>query len=180
MEVNAIDDASANDLPTKACLAVGAPVVLHKTPQFVLLGVCNNSDGDIHGIELDPREEYLAQRRPGYALVHLRYPPLRVTIYIQSAYEAGLQLDGLPRGVIAVASIEKTLSVVGIAKRRFTIRRRQVPLTAGCLSSVYRSQGHTMRSIILDIRDPPRNRIDSAAIHVVLSRATCLEDLYLL
>ncbi|CAM9628928.1 unnamed protein product, partial [Hapterophycus canaliculatus] len=34
--------------------------------------------------------------------------------------------------------------------------------------------------IILDIRDPPGQRIDSTATYVALSRATRLEDLYLL
>ncbi|CAM9507277.1 unnamed protein product, partial [Ectocarpus sp. 12 AP-2014] len=90
------------------------------------------------------------------------------------------QLDGLPRGVVAFAPVEKPFSIVGIGKRKFTIRRRQLPLTAGCLSSVYRSQGQTMRTIILDIRNPPGNRMDPAAVYVALSRATCLEDLYLL
>ncbi|CAN0458965.1 unnamed protein product, partial [Ectocarpus fasciculatus] len=90
------------------------------------------------------------------------------------------KLDGLPRGVVAFAPIEKPFTVVGIAKRKFTIRRRQVPLTAGCLSSVYRSQGQTMRNIILDIRNPPGNKMDPAAVYVALSRATCVEDIYLL
>ncbi|CAN0250884.1 unnamed protein product, partial [Ectocarpus sp. 8 AP-2014] len=125
------------------------------SPQFVLLGVCNNSDGVIHRIELDNREDYLVHSIPGYSVVNLRYPPVRVLVYIKSADEAGLQLDGLPRPVIAFAPVEKPFTVVGIGKRKFTIRRRQVPLTAGCLSSVYRSQGQTMRTIILDIRNPP-------------------------
>ena len=116
------------------------------SPQFVLLGVCNNSDGVIHSIELDQREDFLVHSTPGYSVVNLRYQPVRVLVYIKSADEAGLKLDGLPRGVVAFAPIEKPFTVVGIAKRKFTIRRRQVPLTAGCLSSVYRSQGQTMRT----------------------------------
>ncbi|CAM9252717.1 unnamed protein product, partial [Ectocarpus sp. 4 AP-2014] len=86
----------------------------------------------------------------------------------------------MPRGVVAFAPFEKPFTVVGIGKRKFTIRRRQLPLTAGCLSSVYRSQGQTMRTIILDIRNPPGNRMDPAAVYVTLSRATCLMDTYLL
>ncbi|CAN0289749.1 unnamed protein product, partial [Hapterophycus canaliculatus] len=39
--------------------------------------------------------------------------------------------------------------ITGVGNRKFTFKRRQVPLTAGCLSSVYRSQGQTLRKIIL-------------------------------
>ncbi|CAN0604804.1 unnamed protein product, partial [Ectocarpus sp. 12 AP-2014] len=118
------------------------------------LGVCNNSDGIIHGIELDPREGYDSSTT-GYSVVHLRYAPLRIFVYIKSADDAGLHLDGLQRGVIAVAPVERKFTIMGINKGKFTFKRRQIPLTAGCLSSVYRSQGQTMRKIILDIRRPP-------------------------
>ena len=59
-EVYSLDNAKTNDFPTLACLAMGAPVVLHKKPHFVLLGVCNNSDGIVRGIEIDECEEYLS------------------------------------------------------------------------------------------------------------------------
>ncbi|CAN0287289.1 unnamed protein product, partial [Scytosiphon promiscuus] len=167
-ELKHLDNGKTKDLPRLACLAIGAPVVLHKSPQFVLLGVCNNSDGIIQGIELDPREEAATT---GHSVVNLRYPPLRIMVYIHTAYEAGLKLDGLPRGVIAVAPVEKTFSITGVGNRKFTFKRRQVPLTAGCLSSVYRSQRQTSRKIILDIRRPPGNKLDTAAVYVSLSRA---------
>ncbi|CBJ33415.1 conserved unknown protein [Ectocarpus siliculosus] len=178
-EIKSLDDGKTNDLPTSACLAIGAPVVLHKSPQFVLLGVCNNSDGIIRGIELDPREGY-ASSTAGYSVVTLRYAPLRIFVYIKSADAAGLHLDGLQRGVIAVAPVERKFTIVGINKRKFTFKRRQIPLTAGCLSSVYRSQGQTMPKIILDIRRPPGHAVDCAAVYVALSRATGLGDLNLL
>lgn len=143
-----------------------------------MLGLCNNPDGIINSIELDQRERYLADRNAGYSVVTLRYP--RVLVYIKSADEAGLQLDHLPRGVIAIGPVEKNFKVVGTDKRELVIKRRQLPLTAGCSSSVHLSQGQTMRNIILDIRIPPGNRMDSAASYLALSRATCLEDLYLL
>lgn len=145
-----------------------------------MLGVCNNADGIIHSIELDPRKDYLTRTATGYSAVNLRFPPIRVLVYLQSADDAGLQLDGMPRGVIAVAPIERTFSVIDINKRKFSIKRHQLPLTAGCLSSVYRSQGQTLRKIILNIRQPPGPKMDTAAVYVALSRATGLNDLNLL
>ncbi|CAN0202518.1 unnamed protein product [Ectocarpus fasciculatus] len=147
-EIKSLDDGKKNDLPTSACLAIGAPVVLHKSPQFVA----------------------------GYSVVHLRCAPLRISVYIKSADDAGLHLDGLQREVIAVAPVERKFTIMGINKRKFTFKRRHIPLTAGCVSSVYRSQGKTMRKIILDIRRPPRHAMDCAAVYVALSRATGLDD----
>ncbi|CAM9627955.1 unnamed protein product [Hapterophycus canaliculatus] len=176
-ELENLDNGKTKDLPRLACLTIGARVVLHKSPQFVLLGVCNNSDGIIHGIELDPREETATA---GRSIVHLRHPPLRILVYIHTADEAGLQLDGFPRGVIAIAPREKSFSIKCVGNRIFTFKRQQVPFTAGCLSSVYRSQGQTLRKIILDIRRPPGSKLDTAAVYVALSRATGLDDINML
>ncbi|CAN0295536.1 unnamed protein product, partial [Pylaiella littoralis] len=106
-EVSSLDDAKTNNLPSLACLAIGAPVVLHKSPQFVVLGVCNNADGVVCGIELGDREETLQNQEHGHRVVHLKYPPVKVQVYIKAADNAGLQLPGLPRGVINVSSVEQ-------------------------------------------------------------------------
>ena len=113
--------------------------------------MCNNSDGVIRSIELDPREDFLVDRTPGYSVVNLKYPPLRVLVYIKTADDAGLQLQGLEQGVVAFAPVEKNFTIEGVGKSKFTFKRRQLPLTAGCMSSVFRSQGRTMRNIVLDI-----------------------------
>lgn len=159
---------------------IGAPVVLHRSPQVVQLGVTNNSDATIYGKKLDPREKNLIHRPAGYSVVDLQYPPARVLIHIETADVAGLELDGLPRGVIAVAPETKSFFVVGVHKRKFLFKRTQLPLTAGCVSSVYRSQGQTLKFIILEIRPPVSGGLDKAAVYVALSRATGLEDIFLL
>lgn len=94
-------------------------------------------------IELDRREEYLRNRTPGYRGIVLRYAPVRVLICIENAYNDGLYLEGLPQGVIAVGSVDKTFTVIGVNQRMFKFKRTQVPLTAGSLSSVYRAQGES-------------------------------------
>lgn len=92
--------------------------------------MCNNSDGIIDIIELDQRERYFAYRNAGCSEVTLRYPPERVFVCINSADKAGLQLDRLPSGVIAIGLVEKKITVVGTNKRKF-VMKRQLPLTAG-------------------------------------------------
>ncbi|CAN0244057.1 unnamed protein product, partial [Hapterophycus canaliculatus] len=82
--------------------------------------------------------------------------------------------------LIAIAPIEKTLPITGVGNRKSNFKRRQVPLTAGCLSSVYRSQGQASRKIMLDIRRPLGNKLDTAAVYVALSRATGLDNINML
>ncbi|CAB1112810.1 unnamed protein product [Ectocarpus sp. CCAP 1310/34] len=144
-EINSLDDAKTKDLPTLAFLAVGAPVVVHKKPQFVLLGVCNNSDGIIRGIELDPREDFLLDPTPGYSVVNLRYAPLRVFVYIKTADDAGLHLEGLDRGVVAIAPVEKEFTIEGIGKRKFIFKRRQLPDILGIINYLHRLGKETLK-----------------------------------
>ena len=81
----------------------------------------------------------------GYSVINLKYPPVRVLVYIKSADDAGLKLPNLPQGVISVVPMPKNFTVAGTNDRSYTIRRHQLPLPAGCLSSVYRSQGQTLK-----------------------------------
>ena len=139
-EVNSVDDGKTNNLPRLACLDIGAPVVLHKNPQFVLLGICNHSDGITRNIKLDPREPYIRQPNQGFSVVNLKFPPIHVLVYIETADDAGLQLPGFPLGVIRVFPVERQFAIIGVNQWKFTFTRNQLSLTAGCLSSVCRSQ----------------------------------------
>lgn len=98
-------------------------------------------------IDLDPREIVPdpASGPVGYRVVHLVYPPVRVVIFIKTAYDAGLHLErfGLNRGEIAVGVESRTFDVEGLHRRLFNFKRSQMPLLPGHLSSVYRAQVHT-------------------------------------
>ncbi|CAB1108241.1 unnamed protein product [Ectocarpus sp. CCAP 1310/34] len=169
-EVNSLDDTKTKDLPRQLCLAVGVPIVVHKSPQHVLLGVCSNRDGIVRAIELDQREQ-IQNHDGGYRVVHLKHLPVRVFVHIESMDDSGLKLPGFPRGVVAFGPIERNVVLTGKNGRNFTIKRRQLPLTSGCLSSV---------RVILDLRKPPGPRVDPASLYVARSRAKSLNDTYLL
>ncbi|CAM9514846.1 unnamed protein product, partial [Laminaria digitata] len=144
------------------------------------LGVTNNADGEITTIELDPREPYLRDKKPGYQVVQLQFPPSRILVRIDAADRAGLHMPDLPRGVIACGPLEKDFSVVGRYERTFTIRRKQLPLTAGNLKSVYRVQGETFGKVVLHLKKPVGGALNSrAAVHAALSRATDVGEVYL-
>ncbi|CAM9365758.1 unnamed protein product, partial [Pylaiella littoralis] len=55
----------------------------------------------------------------------------------------------------------------------------QIPLLPGHLSSVYRAQGETIEYLLLHMTRPVDGFLDNSAAYVALSRATCLERLFL-
>lgn len=73
-------------------------------------------------------------------MVHLTYPPTKVVIFIQSAYDAGLHIPPFNRGEIAVSVESRTFELKGLHDRLFAFKRSQLPLLPGHLSSVYRAQ----------------------------------------
>lgn len=91
-------------------------------------------------IDLDPRELDVQDQDTGYRVVNLRYPPVRVVIFVQTAYDAGLHLPGLNRGELVCGPETRSFGVKGLHDREFTFKRTQVPLLPGHLSSVYRAQ----------------------------------------
>lgn len=95
--------------------------------------------GVIVSVDLDPRES-VTDEGGGYRVVELRFPPVRVVIFLQTAYDAGVQLPGLARGEIAVGAETRSYTVSGLHDRKFFVKRTQIPLLPGHLSSVYRAQ----------------------------------------
>lgn len=102
--------------------------------------ILRKCQGTIVSIDLDPRELVVDSETNGYRVVHLVFPPVRVIIFIQTAYDAGLHLEGLNRGEIAVGIETRTFTALGLHERTFCFKRTQIPLLPGHLSSVYRAQ----------------------------------------
>lgn len=139
--LEALEETKTAHLPRDVCLGIGLPIVLSMaSAQHVALGVCNNSDGNIVSIDLDPREKLVPVGAVGYRVVRLAYPPVRVVIFIQTAYDAGLHLEPLNRGEIAIGAETRSFDTTGLHDRLFSFKRTQLPLLPGHLSSVYRAQ----------------------------------------
>lgn len=86
------EDPKTTKLPQVSCVVISAKVVMGRHPQHFKLGVMNNADAEIATIELDPREPYLRNKRRGYHIVQLQFPPTRVFVHIAAADKA----DGSP------------------------------------------------------------------------------------
>ncbi|CAN0032698.1 unnamed protein product, partial [Ectocarpus fasciculatus] len=186
--VNQLEDNKTMDLPRETSLAIGMQVILRLQTQYVGAGVCNNSSGIIRKIVLHSKEPDMA---PEYATdVYLRQLPLYVLVYVEDAHKRGLHLPGLDPGVVAIKPHTRTIRVTvpsrySSSKKEYYIKRRQLPLCSGNISSVHRAQGESLDDCLLDLRQPQRKQggrgiDDSALIYVAISRATSLEAIRLL
>lgn len=96
--------------------------------------------GVIVSIDLDPREVVDDNSPGGYRVVRLVYPPSRVVVFIQPAFDAGLHIPLLKRGEVAVGVETRMFEVNWQHDKLFASKRAQLPLLPGHLSSVYRAK----------------------------------------
>ncbi|CAN0561958.1 unnamed protein product, partial [Laminaria digitata] len=122
--------------------------------------------------------------RISQASINLARPPAYVLVHIPEAARQGLQLTGIPLGVVPIAPEKRIITVVvrtpSKAARAFRIRRLQLPLTSGTVSSVHKAQGETLDNVLVDLRVAAVQAPDKAINYVAVSRATSLEALKLL
>ncbi|CAN0455567.1 unnamed protein product, partial [Laminaria digitata] len=179
---NQLEDNKTDNLPCTTSLAVGMKVTLLLKTQFTGVAVCNNSVGTITNIVLHHNEPAFA--RISQASIKLARPPAYVLVHIPEAARQGLQLTGLPLGVVPIAPEKRIITVVvrtpSKAARTFRIRRLQLPLTSGTVSSVHKAQGETLDNVLVDLRVAAGPAPDNAINYVAVSRATSLEALKLL
>ena len=63
--------------------------------------------------------------------------------------------------------------------KAITVKRHQFPLTPAYAMTAYKAQGKTIDKLIIDLTKP-RFRLDLAYVYVSLSRAKCLNDVFIL
>ena len=149
--------------------------------------MCHNSSGILQRIVLDPQEPQL----PQCGDIILRRPPLYVEVYMEAADKKGVKLKGFDRGVVPIGVKCRTFEVKvgrlhGMVAKIYHIKRYQLPLVSGTISSCHRAQGETLADCLLDMRQPETTHgvgteeKDNTLLYVAISRATSLESLRLL
>jgi hypothetical protein len=143
------------------------------------LGLCNGSRGWIYKVVLDPREPAI-DIPPGHQHI-LRYQPLYVLVKLRKPDHEplpGLRADVVP--IFATAnSWTRTIKRDG-KTRSLSYQRRQLPLVPAYCMTTHSAQGQTLRDgVITDLSAPPFS-VDAQQYYVILSRAQCLNNVYLL
>lgn len=155
-------------------LAIGAPVMVTLNIHTDM-DITNGVQGEIQGIVLDERERLITTKETNS--VCLRYSPQYVLVKLNCTKTP--ILDGLPQNVIPIVPVKKTFSI-NMNGTKHLVTRTQLPLTLAYTFTDYRSQGQTLKSVIVDIGPLPYRYLTPFNIYVVLSRGTGHDNIHLL
>ncbi|CAK5266163.1 unnamed protein product [Mycena citricolor] len=165
------------DLPHSIELAIGMSVMVTNNIETDL-DLTNGARGTIEDIILDPDEPPIGPE----SVVHLKRLPAYILVRFERTRAA--QLSGLPSGVLPIQPAKTTYLVKswlsGGTSVNKTITRRQYPLTGAYAFTDYRSQGQTLKRVIVDIAMPPTGGLSLFNVYVALSRSSGRETIRLL
>ncbi|KAK7683381.1 hypothetical protein QCA50_013643 [Cerrena zonata] len=143
------------------------------------MDVANGTRGEIVDILLASDKPPLT---PGMRTVRLRKPPAYVLVKLP--HTRMRQLPGLPPNVIPIEPRMDSfpIKLTRADKTPYTrqVRRRQLPLTAAYAFTDYRSQGQTIKNVIVDIAKPPGGNMTIFNLYVALSRSSGRDTIRLL
>ncbi|CAK5284216.1 unnamed protein product [Mycena citricolor] len=165
------------DLPYTLELAVGMQVLVTSNIETDL-DLTNGARGVVQSIILDPEEGSI----PNDSVVRLRKLPMFILVKFERTRASTLK--GLEAGVLPIEPGKTTYRVktelpAGAAVTK-TIQRRQFPLTGAYAFTDYRSQGQTLKKVLVDIATPPSGGLNLFNVYVALSRSSGRETIRLL
>jgi ATP-dependent exoDNAse (exonuclease V) alpha subunit len=172
-----------NGLQNKVTVGIGMSVMVTVNVDTDL-DLANGARGTIVGLVLDDEEPDLDEEA---RVVNLRFPPKYVLVKLDRT-KAG-RLEDLPEGVIPIEPMERKFKITVQPKSRTRLARdsttrivvrRQLPMTLSYAFTDYRSQGQTIRHVIVDIAKPPSGALTLFNIYVALSRSSGRDTIRLL
>lgn len=131
--------------------------------------LANGSRGVIDDIVLDPREERDDLSVDNDGCVRLRYPPAMILFHpYHYEFEA---FPGFEPGLIPIFPSEDHFHISYRGNSKTKIFRRQYPLCAAYAFTDHKSQGQTIKYVIVDIGRTKRFPVTPFAAYVTLSRS---------
>ena len=103
---------------------------------------------------------------------------------VKLSHTRATQLEGLEEGIILIEPISTSYKIKIYTKEgkplQRTIKSLQFPVTAAYAFTDYRSQGQTIRHVIIDIASPPTGTLSLFNLYVALSRSAGRHSIHLL
>ena len=131
--------------------------------------LANGTRGIITDIILDPRE-ILERSEAEDGVVTLVHP--LVMIVFKPLVSLFPKFGGLAEGEIPLFPAEYMFKINTSAIQKVLVNRRQYNLTGGYAFTLYKTQGQTLESVVVDIRRPPPPvNLDSFGAYVAASRS---------
>ncbi|CAK5279527.1 unnamed protein product [Mycena citricolor] len=157
------------ELPSTIELAIRMSIMVTNNVETDL-DITNGARGTIKRIILDPDEPTIGDE----AVVYLKKLPPFVLVRFEHT-KAGT-LSGLSMGILPIEPVKTTYQIKMLMDDNTTvkrmIRRRQFPLTGAYAFTNYRSQGQTLKHVIVDIATPPTGGLSLFNVYVALSRSS--------
>jgi ATP-dependent exoDNAse (exonuclease V) alpha subunit len=177
LKVAGLKEKATGKLPDRIEMAVGMKAMI--TFNISTEGdLANGTRGTIEDIILDPREDVLEPDDDG--TIKLKYPPALILF----KPEGGSQISAsfvddrphfplqVPDGQVPIAPTTSIpFSVAMNDASKITVIRRQYALTAAYALTDIKSQGQTLGTIFVDLRQPPSGKISPFSVYVALSRS---------
>jgi hypothetical protein len=175
VKIAGMEDHGSGKLSDRMEIAVGMKTMITQNISTEA-GIANGTRGIITNIILDPRELMTLPDDEG--AIHLKYPPAMVLFKPDHGTTARFQ--GIDPGVVPITPSTMTFTIALDNKKKFSVKRRQLPITAGYAFTDYKSQGQTIEYVIIDIGKPPSGNISPFSIYVALSRSRGRDTIRLL
>jgi len=149
--------------------------------------LANGARGTIVGFILHPEEQFHDENT-----VTLQRTPLCVFVKLDRTRMPAL--PGLEHGVVPIEPVKKSFSISYVVERQGgdshtmtttkiqkTVQRQQFPITGAYAFTDYRSQGQTIKTVIVDLAKPPTGGdLSLFNVYVALSRSSGRETIRLL
>jgi ATP-dependent exoDNAse (exonuclease V) alpha subunit len=175
VKIAGMEDRSSGKLNHQMEIAVGMKTMVTQNISTEA-GIANGTRGIITDIILDPREPATPPDDEG--AIHLKYPPAMVLFKPDHGTTA--RFRGIDPGVVPITPSTMTFTITTDDKKKFGVKRRQLPITPGYAFTDYKSQGQTIEYVIIDIGRPPSGNISPFSIYVALSRSRGRDTIRLL
>jgi hypothetical protein len=152
--------------------------------RYPTLGLVNGTIGIVHEIILD-------HDTPGNDVLFIK-PPLHVLVDFNSFINDhksslnDIMIENLPKNIVPIVPISRSFDYIHEIEgpqysKKFSIKKRQIPLSPAFCLIDYKGQGETFNNLIVDFSKPPdRNPLTMHNIYVTLSRLRSSEGLVLL
>ena len=170
--VNSLPSTKADGMLAELLMYVGMPVMLTKNISTEL-GLTNGTKGIIKMIPLKENEKCNQSDKGFKKVSSLDY------IIIEVPDASISDLDGLPKNHIPIFRCKS--SFVLKQNNDVMIKRDHFPIVPAFSCTAHKSQGQTLKKIIIDLVPPKGMKIiDTSFAYVPLSRVSTLQDLNIL
>jgi len=138
--------------------------------------VANGTRGEIQDIILDDWEDLSHPDEED--AIYLKFPP---AMHLFRPYKkTNLIFPGLPTGIIPLTPSVTPFVATGRTEQKFKVSRRQYAMTSGYAFTDYKSQGQTIKCVIIDIGKPPTGALSPFSVYMALSRSRGRDTIRLL